>query len=56
MIIQNIKTKEKYKVINYNAIFGLLVGGSYMLINLKTKETISISGNKFKKKYKVIKI
>ena len=55
MIIQNIKTKEKYQVMRYRRILGLLVGGSYTLVNLKTKKIMSIAGNEFNKKYEVLR-
>ncbi len=54
MKIQNTKTKEKFEIISYNSILGLLFGGTYTISNIKTKEIMNISGNKFKKKYIVI--
>ena len=36
-IIQNKKTKEKFVILSYSWV-GLLVGGTYIIKNIKTKE------------------
>ena len=54
MKIKNKETGEKFIIINYNGIYGLMVGGTYTISNIKTKEIIRISGNKFAKEYEVI--
>ena len=55
MEIQNKKTKEKFTIINHSFIYGLAFGGTYTVSNLKTKEIKTITGNKFKKEYEVLK-
>ena len=54
MRIKNKETGEKFDIVNYNLLFGFFFGGTYTISNIKTKEIMSLSGNKFKKGYEVV--
>ena len=52
-IIQNKKTEEKFVILSHSWV-GLIVGGTYIIKNMKTKEISNITGWKLKRKFIVI--
>ncbi|MBU2576517.1 MAG: hypothetical protein KKF50_02245 [Nanoarchaeota archaeon] len=53
-LIKNKKTRERFIIIKSSSLIGCLVGGSYTISNIKTKEIKMITGNKFAKEYEVL--
>ena len=54
MRIKNKETGEEFDIVSYNLLSGFFWGGTYTISNIKTKEIITLSGNKFNKGYEVV--